>query len=228
MLTASTSASSNAQIACFPQSPSLYTRHDMASLQAFTLSSTAPLARGAQRSSRVARARGVAVTTADLFGGVSRFFSSGGDHKSDDTTARIMTQQLASSAQAEVRLLADFFNTEATSTLSPQEAQRRIAALLNGADRDAASKARSASNILGRYDGGEDGMNRMAVAAAKDEIKWSKKFTLSLDVNQNRAEKLVRRVWRRCASWTSGQRFPQELRGRSFFSVNALSVRRNP
>jgi hypothetical protein len=201
----------------------------MASLQAFTLSSTAPLARGAQRSSRRARARGVAVTTADLFGGVSRFFSSGGDQKEqDDTTARMMTQQLASSAQAEVRLLADSFNTEATSTLSPQEAQRRIAALLNGADRDAASKARSASNILGRYDGGEDGMNRMAVAAAKDEIKWSKKFTLSLDVNQNRAEKLVRRVWRRCASWTSGQRFPQELRGRSFFSVNALSVRRNP
>jgi hypothetical protein len=173
----------------------------MASLQAFTLSSTAPLARGPQRSSRRARARGVAVTTADLFGGVSRFFS-GGNHKSDDkeqddTTAR-MTQQLASSAQAEVRLLADSFNTEATSNgLSPEEAQRRIAALLNGADRDAASKARSASNILGRYDGGEDGMNRMAVAAAKDEIKWSKKFTLSLDVNQNRAEKLVRRVWRR-------------------------------
>jgi len=195
----------------------------MASLQASTLSSTAPLTRGRQRSSRRASARGVAVTKADL---LSRFFSGG--HKSDDKeqdeeTAR-MTQQLASSAQAEVRLLADSFNTEATSTLSPEEAQRRISALLNGADRDAASKARSASNILGRYDGGEDGMNRMAVAAAKDEIKWSKKFTLSLDVNQNRAEKLVRRVWRRVLRGQAASGLHKSLG----LLVNALPVRRNP
>jgi hypothetical protein len=127
---------------------------------------------------------------ADLFGGVARFFGA----SKDDSPADDSPLKLSSSTAEDVRRLVTEFNTSETAprlALSQEEAQLRISALLNGADSDAARKAKSASAVLESLAGGGTG-NRLAFAAAQDELRWSQAYTTTLDTNQARAEALVR------------------------------------
>jgi hypothetical protein len=127
---------------------------------------------------------------ADLFGGVARFFGA----SKDDSPAHDSPLKLSSSTAEDVRRLVQEFNTSETAprlALSQEEVQLRISALLNGADSDAARKAKSASAVLESLAGGGTG-NRLAFAAAQDELRWSQAYTTTLDTNQARAEALVR------------------------------------
>ena len=130
------------------------------------------------------------VVRADLFGGVQRFFGGGSKEPADDTPMK-----LSSSTPEDVRRLVQDFDVSDSAprlALSQEEVQLRISALLNGADSDAARKAKSASAVLEQLAEGGSGSNRLAFAAAQDELRWSQVYTSTLDTNQARAEALVR------------------------------------
>ena len=130
------------------------------------------------------------VVRSDLFGGVQRFFG-GGSKEAADTTP----MKLSSSTPEDVRRLVQDFDVSDSAprlALSQEEVQLRISALLNGADSDAARKAKSASAVLEHLAEGGSGSNRLAFAAAQDELRWSQVYTSTLDTNQARAEALVR------------------------------------
>ena len=136
---------------------------------------------------------------AGLFGGVTRFF--GGGPKEEEGSPAV---KLSSSTSEDVRRLVQQFDTSDSVprlSLSHEEVQLRISALLSGADADASRKAKSASAVLEQLaDAGGGSANRLALAAAQDELRWSQAYTSTLDTNQARAEALVRPVAACCVS----------------------------